>query len=606
MLITLYQCDRYDRKYLRFYWEDQLYQFTCLPNGLAEAPRKFTKILKVPYSNLRAQGHDSSVYLDDSALFGLTYERCAQNVECTVKLMDSLGFTVHPEKSCFIPGQSMAYLGFLLDSIRMTVSLTTDRIEKVKGACLLILGQAKVTLRQLAEVVGMLVALEPGAEHARVYYKRTEIYKMEMLKEKRGNFEAKVKVTEEVQEDLSWWVNCIDRVERKLNRPAPGVQITSDSSDFAWGGTRDGTATGGPWNENEQTWHINVKELMAVYLTLKTFCDNERDVHIRLGIDNMTSVVYINKQGGRKRDLNEIARRIWLWAMERNIWLTAVHLPGVLNVEADRASRTKYECESEWQLDPELFGVLNDKFGPFEIDLFASRVNAQCSLYFAWKADPGAFALDALAHEWSFNSMYAFPPFSLIGRLLAKVEREEADVCAVLPLWTTQPWFSRVLRLLVDVPWLLPTYSGILRLPQQTERVHPLYRKLRLTCFRLSGNPLKVRDFQQQLPLSSATPGEDRLSCNMGRTSRGGAPCRQRQIDCMQVSVQIILDFLTGLFESGLGYSGISSAKAAVMNFVALTSNLNLEKYNFVLNKFMRSIFALKPALPRYNVTGRI
>lgn len=35
-----------DRKYLRLRWEGQLLQYTCLPNGLAQAPRNFTKILK--------------------------------------------------------------------------------------------------------------------------------------------------------------------------------------------------------------------------------------------------------------------------------------------------------------------------------------------------------------------------------------------------------------------------------------------------------------------------------------------------------------------------------------------------------------------------------
>ena len=35
-----------DRKYLRFFWRGQLYQFTCLPNGLSCGPRKFTKLLK--------------------------------------------------------------------------------------------------------------------------------------------------------------------------------------------------------------------------------------------------------------------------------------------------------------------------------------------------------------------------------------------------------------------------------------------------------------------------------------------------------------------------------------------------------------------------------
>lgn len=40
-----------DRKYLSFKWEDQFYEFTCLPNGLSCAPRQFTKILQTPFSH---------------------------------------------------------------------------------------------------------------------------------------------------------------------------------------------------------------------------------------------------------------------------------------------------------------------------------------------------------------------------------------------------------------------------------------------------------------------------------------------------------------------------------------------------------------------------
>ena len=40
------------RKYLRFIWKNVLYQFTCLPNGLSSCPRKFTKLLKPPLTEL--------------------------------------------------------------------------------------------------------------------------------------------------------------------------------------------------------------------------------------------------------------------------------------------------------------------------------------------------------------------------------------------------------------------------------------------------------------------------------------------------------------------------------------------------------------------------
>ena len=37
--------DTNHRKYLHFKWKNQLFQFTCLPNGLSSAPRIFTKLM---------------------------------------------------------------------------------------------------------------------------------------------------------------------------------------------------------------------------------------------------------------------------------------------------------------------------------------------------------------------------------------------------------------------------------------------------------------------------------------------------------------------------------------------------------------------------------
>ena len=209
--------------------------------------------------------------MDDSALFGQTVESCGQNITDTVSLMDSLGFTIHPEKSCFQPTHTLIYLGFVLDSMEMIVTIPIDRQTKVKKACEALLNEDRVTIRRLAEVIGMLVALEPGADYAPIYYKRSEIYKTDMLKQHKGNFERKIKVVDEVREDLQWWCENIHEVQKKLRRQTPSVNVTSDSSDFAWGGARDGTSTGGPWSEEERPLHINVKELKAVYLTLCTF-----------------------------------------------------------------------------------------------------------------------------------------------------------------------------------------------------------------------------------------------------------------------------------------------------------------------------------------------
>ena len=42
-----------DQQFLKFRWRDKLYQYTCLPNGLASAPRIFTKLLKPVFNIMR-------------------------------------------------------------------------------------------------------------------------------------------------------------------------------------------------------------------------------------------------------------------------------------------------------------------------------------------------------------------------------------------------------------------------------------------------------------------------------------------------------------------------------------------------------------------------
>ena len=65
-----------DRKYLKFQWEDTYFQFTCLPNGLACAPRLFTKLLKPVYTHIRSLGHTCMGHIDDSLLVGYDYSAC--------------------------------------------------------------------------------------------------------------------------------------------------------------------------------------------------------------------------------------------------------------------------------------------------------------------------------------------------------------------------------------------------------------------------------------------------------------------------------------------------------------------------------------------------
>ena len=53
------------RRWLRFQWQDQIYQFDTLLFGLSSAPFMFTKLLKPAVAVLRQAGIRLVLYLDD-------------------------------------------------------------------------------------------------------------------------------------------------------------------------------------------------------------------------------------------------------------------------------------------------------------------------------------------------------------------------------------------------------------------------------------------------------------------------------------------------------------------------------------------------------------
>ena len=109
------------------------YKFTCIPNGLACAPRIFTKLLKPLLATLRKLGHLCFGYIDDTYLQGDTSNECYRTIDATVDLLPKVGFITHPDKSVLIPTQQLVFLGFILDSLLMLVRLTPEKATKVKN-----------------------------------------------------------------------------------------------------------------------------------------------------------------------------------------------------------------------------------------------------------------------------------------------------------------------------------------------------------------------------------------------------------------------------------------------------------------------------------------
>lgn len=143
-------------------------------------------------------------------------------------------------------------------------------------------------------------------------------------------------------------------------------------------------------------------------------------------MDNTTAVAYINHEVGiKKTDCDLISRDIWPFCQERDLWLYAVHLAGIENTEGDHESRRKDYVE--WVLPQGIFDKLNRDFGPFDLDLFASRLTHKLPKYAIWLPDPFTEFIDAFCFTWDKFYFYAFPPFSLVLKVLLKAIQEKGS-----------------------------------------------------------------------------------------------------------------------------------------------------------------------------------
>ena len=482
------------RCFLKFAWGDSLYQFKVLPFGLSSGPRTFTKILKPIYAHLRQQGHIVSGYLDDSFLMSQTFDQCNDNVRMTDELFTSLGFSINYTKSATTPSQQLEHLGFVLDSANMTVSLTQNKREKLKNKCRHILKAERNTIRDVAELIGILVASFTGVEYGRLHYRALDKDKVQALKTARGNFDASIVLSSTAKEEITWWIDNIEGETRFISHGACAAFLSTDASGEGWGAiyseSADSTvveSTGGRWSIEEKQDHINVLELKAGLLGIKAFKLKLSNIHVKLTMDSTTAISYVSRMGGsHSQKCNVLAVEFWELCRKLNLWVTAAHLPGYLNVLADDKSRI-FDDKTEWKLNTEVFRKIVQQFTVPNIDLFASRLNCQLKQFVSWLPDPDAAFIDAFSLDWSKFTFYAFPPFSLVSRVLQKVEDDRASGILVLPNWSTQSWFPLLRRTLVAEPMMLGWSQDLVTLPFQSGP-HPLGRKLKLMACHLCGS----------------------------------------------------------------------------------------------------------------------
>ena len=137
-----------------------------------------------------------------------------------------------------------------------------------------------------------------------------------------------------------------------------------------------------------------------------------------------------------KRDCHEIAKKTVDFCLENDISLDIEWIPREENKVADSISREPIILDTDdWGLKPEFFKFLQNRYGRFTVDGFASDINHKVDRFYSLYHVPGSAGVDAFTFDWHNEFILLVPPVCIIGRALQHLMLCHGSGVLVVPCW---------------------------------------------------------------------------------------------------------------------------------------------------------------------------
>ena len=197
------------------------------------------KLMKPVMGLLRRLGMRNVIYMDDLWGGDQTMEEVAFQAVLT---------------------RTVAYLGFIMDSEHMTLMLPRQRILKIQQVCKDLLNKHKTSVREVAKIVGELVAAVRAVLPAHLHYRQLQMAQTSALLKNQQRYSAQMILSKESREELQWWIDNLEGWNGKLFIKIATVnrlEVETDASNKGWGAICNEITTQGRWTQPETRLHIN-------------------------------------------------------------------------------------------------------------------------------------------------------------------------------------------------------------------------------------------------------------------------------------------------------------------------------------------------------------
>ena len=193
-----------------------------------------------------------------------------------MSLLEGLGFLINLNKCSQFPSQQLIFLGTMLNTVTMSLSLPTEKLDLIQQGALQLHTKHKSTLPELAALLGrMSHAAQNGIWLAPLHYRALQrVHSSGTLRHGFKGSKQSLDLSREAMKDVEWWLSQEPRNTNThhLRSPPFDLVIHTDASHLGWGGGNSRQHLHrGRWSPEESQQHINVLELKAAYLAIQAF-----------------------------------------------------------------------------------------------------------------------------------------------------------------------------------------------------------------------------------------------------------------------------------------------------------------------------------------------
>ena len=333
----------------------------CLCFGLRCAPWIFTQLTEFIIRGMKARGFASCFgYLDDFLVMGQTYSECNRALNVLSEFLSFLGFELALEK-VVKPSQSVKYLGLLIDSVKMELSLPPDKLKKLYDLVLRFSSENKTraTKHELDSLCGVIAHASKVVRGGRTFSRRL----INLSSSISGKHDV-IALPDWFKADLQWWLSFCQVfngkapiIDTRILIPYP---VETDSSLSGFGCIWNDDYVVGSWSDHslihadidipwdhwaqgpvfvKENPDINLLELWPILVSVWRWGRAWTGCKVRFKSDNTQVVRMLNT--GRSRSIHCMAwlRELFWLCFLHDIHITSEYISTHDNIVPDYLSR---------------------------------------------------------------------------------------------------------------------------------------------------------------------------------------------------------------------------------------------------------------------------